>query len=259
MSEDDLNQSRPIAFASQVILVLSVGLVLLLGLIMVATRAGALSIPLGFEWLTLKVAPIIAAGLTVLSVVALLSSILKKLPVKRIALALGALVINLGLLGGYYAYVQTAESYPPVAEVATNWDTPVTFSDKLMTARGTASKPVQDAPGLIDSDDPRWNGRSLADINAESCPGAEGVLSVNVDEDEVAEILKRNDIQVFSRLPWRVEGVYQDDLYGFRYDIVVRIDPTRIDVRAVSRQNFPDLGTTCRMVTRIVADIKKAA
>lgn len=248
---------KSIKVLAQVVFMLSVALVLLLGVVMVATRAGALSVPVGFEWLTLKVAPIVSLGLVALSVVAGLIALIKE-HLKHALWALAACLINGGLLVGYYAYVKAVKAYPPVAEVSTNWDTPVTFSDKMMAARGKAARSVDAAPQVSDTAPPPWRGRSVAEVNAETCPGAVAISPVNVTEDDVAEILKANAFQVFSRLPWRVEGTYQDDLYGFQYDVVVRIDPTRIDVRAVSRQHFADMGRTCGMVTRLVEAIKAA-
>lgn len=252
-----LNVFRSISSLAQVVFMLSVATVLLLALIMVMTRAGVLSIETGFELLTLKFAPRIVMGLAGVSLLSLLISLFKA-PTKYAPWALGACIITFGLLGGYYAYVRALYSHPPVAEVATNWDNPVAFSDRLITARGTTARPVQDVTRITSAESVEWNGFTVAEINTETCPAAQAITPVRIDEDKVADILKSKDIQVFSRVPWRVEGTYQDNLYGFRYDVVVRIDPTRIDIRAVSRQNFPDLGATCRIVTRIVEAMRKS-
>lgn len=241
---------------AQVLFALSVALVLLLFLVMILTRAGALSIETGFEYLTLKVAPRIAMVLAGLSLLSLLISVFKA-PLKYAPWALAACVINLGLIAGYYAYVQALYRAPPVADVSTNWEEPVTFSDRMVTTRGATARPIRDVTRITSAESVEWSGQTVAEINAKTCPGARPVTSVKMDEDRVARILRNTDIQVFGSSPWRVEGTYRNDLYGFSYDVAVRIEPERIDVRAISRQNFPDLGATCRIVTRIVEAIEK--
>jgi len=242
------------AFAHLAFLVALIPLVFVVG-VMMATHVGYLSVDAGFRFLTLRVGPKIALGALGLSILSLLISLFKDHA--RYGLwALAAVVLSGGVTAGYFVYERALKQFPPIADVATNWDTPLTFSDKLMADRGPKAMPVEDAPRVPRTQSMDWGGKTIAQINALTCPGAHGLPGKHVSEDAVADLLTANHYVVFGRAPWRVEATYQDNFYGFKSDVVVRLDPERIDVRSTGRDDLPDLGANCRRVSDLVNKIR---
>lgn len=226
---------------------------LLLGCMMV-THLGYISYDIGFKTLTLGVVPKLAAATLAIAALSLLISLFMA-PKRCAPWAFVAVVISGALLGGFAWYQKALKSFPPVADVATNWDRPLTFSDALIDARGPGAKPVEDMPRVPRDESLEWGGKTVADINSLTCPGAHPVMRNGVTEDQVQDILNSEHYTIFGHAPWRIEGLYQDNFFGFKSDVVVRIDPGRVDVRSVSRYDMPDMGLNCRHVTAIVQKI----
>ena len=242
------------AFAHLAFLIALVPLVFVTG-VMMATHVGYLDVDTGFRLLTLRVGPKLAMAALAVSAVSLLISLFKDHA--RYGLwALGAVILSGGVTAGYFVYERTLKQYPPIADVATNWDTPVTFSDKLIADRGPKAMPIEDSPRVPRTQSMEWGGKTIAQINAVTCPGARGLPGKHVSEDAVANLLTAEHYVVFGRAPWRVEATYQDNFFGFKSDIVVRLDPQRIDVRSTGRDDLPDLGGNCRRVTDLIGKIR---
>ncbi len=238
------------------ILTLITPLVLLLT--MMTTHLGFISFDIGFKTLTLGIAPRMAMAAFGVGCLSLLISLFMA-PRRCGPWALAALAVSGALLGGYSCYQKALRNYPPIWDVATNWDRPLSFSDKLTAARGKDSVGVEDYPRVPRNESLDWGGRSIADINSETCPAARTLEHKVITEAQsaaIADILRKNHYTVFGVSPWRIEATYQDNFYGFKSDIVIRIDPQSVDVRSVSRYGMPDLGTNCRIVTDIVNKIK---
>ncbi len=222
---------------------------------MMATHIGTLDVDTGIRLLTLRIGPKLAMGALALAVVSLLISLFKDHA--RYGLwALAAVIVSGGVTAGYFAYERLLKQFPPIADVATNWDTPLDFSDKLMAERGPKSMPVVDMPRVPREQSMEWGGKTIAQINAVTCPGARGLPGKHVSEDAVADMLTANHYVVFGRAPWRVEATYQDNFFGLKSDVVIRLDPERIDVRSTGRDDLPDLGGNCRRVSDLVAKIR---
>ena len=103
------------------------------------------------------------------------------------------------------------KQYPPIADVATDWDTPLTFSDKLIADRGPKAMSVEEDPRVPRTQSIEWGGKTVAQINAVTCPGAHGLPGKHVSEDAVADMLIANHYTIFGRSPFRVEAIYQDN------------------------------------------------
>ncbi len=242
------------AFAHLAFVIAVIPLAFVVG-VMMATHVGYLDVDTGFRFLTLRVGPKMAMGALGLSVLSLLISLFKDHA--RYGLwAFAAVVLSGGVTAGYFAYERALKQFPPIADVSTNWDTPVTFSDKLLADRGPKAMPVEDNPRVPRTQSLEWGGKTIAQINALTCPGAHGLVGKHVNEDAVADLLKANHYEVFGRAPWRVEARYQDNFFGFRSDVVVRLDPERLDVRSTGRDDLPDLGANCRRVSDLVAKLR---
>lgn len=223
--------------------------------IMVVTRLGYVGYDLGFRMLTLSIGPKVAMAAFIVSALSLLISLFMS-PGRRALWALMAVVVSGGLIGGFYAYKQALKIFPPIADVATDWDRPLTFSDKLVAARGPEALRIEDLPRVPRNASMAWGGKTVADINQLTCPGARPVLNKALTEDQISSLLTEEHYIVTNRGSGWVEATHKDYFYGFASDVIVRTASGRVDVRSVSRYDMPDLGGNCRRVTRLVNRIK---
>jgi len=165
-------------------------------------------------------------------------------------------------LGGFIWMKARADALPPVHETATDWSEPLGISSTLQIARGSASWPVTADPtisGAIADIRPawaQWAGRSVSDINAETCPQAQTVGRL-VPSEEVIAALEAEGVQVLGESPWRVEGTQTSNFYGRARDVVVRMNPGATDLRVVERVGLIDMGDTCGLAARIVARLSR--
>ncbi|MGZ3298347.1 MAG: DUF1499 domain-containing protein [Asticcacaulis sp.] len=242
------------AFAHLAFIIACIPVLFIAG-VMLATHAGSIGVDLGFKTLTLRYGPKLALGALGISLLSLLISLFMN-PKRYAGWALAALVVSGAVTGGYYLYEQMSRSFPPIADVATDWDTPLTFSDRLIGDRGAQALRVEDLPRVPSDQSMQWGGKTLAQINATTCPGAQPIRNRHIAADQIADVLKASHYEVFGRAPWRVEATYQDSFFGLKSDVVVRIDPDRIDIRSTGRDDLPDLGANCRRVTDLVRKIR---
>ncbi|ESQ83674.1 hypothetical protein AEAC466_11750 [Asticcacaulis sp. AC466] len=248
---------KGLAFAHLSFMVSVVTFLFLLGTMML-THLEYISTDLGFGTLTLGIGPrMVMAALAVAGISLLIS--LFMCPRRCAPWALASVVLSGAMLGGYAWYHKELKDNPPIADVATNWDRPLSFSDKFMSLRGDNALPVEDLPRVPKNESIQWGGKTLAAINEETCPAAKTLQDRIVSEDQIPAIvkaLKAKHYVVFGTSPWRIEATYQDNFYGFKSDIVIRIDPRSVDVRSISRIKMPDLGANCRRVTEVLNIIK---
>ncbi len=263
MTNDDIssgNGHRPkkggMAFAPIAFLIALIPIVFVV-CAMMATHVGYISADLGFKTLTLRYGSKLALAALGVSLLSLLVSIFMN-PGKYLGWAIAAVVLSGGATGGYFAYERLLKQFPPIHDVSTDWDTALTFSDALMADRGHNAAPVEDMPRVPRDQSMEWGGKTVAQINAITCPAAQPIRHKHLTDDQIADVLKASHYRIFGRDHFRVEGIYQDNFFGFKSDLVVRIDPDRIDVRSTSREDLPDLGGNCRRVTDLIAKIKAA-
>lgn len=224
-------------------------------LVMMATHVGLLNYQLGFVTLTLNLGPKLAMVTLALACLSTLVSLFQS-PLRYGPWALAAVVVSGAVLGGYALYDRALKKYPPIYDVATNWNRPVTLSDDLLADRGAKALPASTAPVVPSNESAVWAGKTVASINAATCPQAVTYKGKLLTADQVTNVLSGLHYTVFGTSPWRVEAVYQDNFYGFKSDIIVRIDPDGIDVRSVGRDNPHDLGNDCRRVVEILNRFK---
>jgi fatty-acyl-CoA synthase len=239
----------PVAF------VISLFAPLTYGVAMLATRSGYISYDLGFNTIALTYVPKIATVAMILSGLSLLISVFKA-PKTYGPWALAAVIVSGSVLAGYYAYELRLKANPPIHEVATDWERPVTFSSKLITARGPSAHPVEDSPYVGRNVAYEWAGQSLAAINAQTCPMASSIPGRPKDAAAVVRILRKEGYVVFGQSDWRVEAIWEDPWWGNRSDLVVRLDPDKTDIRSVSREEAVDLGGNCKRVTALITRLK---
>lgn len=216
------------------------------------TKTGTLDWRFGYGELTLRWAALLALAGSALGLVAVTLALKDRrlwLPAAVAFLAPAATLAGFG-----WVRAQAAQT-PPVHDVSTNWEEPPMPSRGLARRRGPDAAPVERDPVVGAGAGPAWAGRRVAEINAETCPGARPV-SRAVDFERVQAVLEGQGIELLAAAPWAVEGTHESWWFGFRSDVVVRIRPERTDVRAVGREDRPDLGFNCRLVTRIVEGLE---
>jgi hypothetical protein len=218
---------------------------------MLGTAGGQLDYEMGFKTLTLGIAPNMAIVAACFCALVLLVSIFKD-PKRSGLIALVATLISVGLLGGFYAYGEALKSYPPISDVATDWSRPVTLSNDLVKKRGPRALAAEDDPSLPPEASIKWKRARIADINAQTCPGAKPILH-HLDEASVRKVVEAQGYVITGSAPWRIEALYTDPFFGFEADLIVRLDPDRTDVRSVSRRQENDLGGNCERVSKLIA------
>ncbi|ESQ74447.1 DUF1499 domain-containing protein [Asticcacaulis sp. AC402] len=249
------NKKKGLSFAHFAFMVSLVTPLFLLG-VMMASNLGYISHDLGFKTLTLNLAPKMAMGAMVVSGLSLLISLFMA-PGRCGPWALAAVVLTGSLLGGFWWYQKALKANPPIGDVATNWERPVSLSGKLIEARGADARPVEDVPRVPRNESMDWGGKTIPEINALACPRARTITKKEgVTSQKVVAMLKANDYVVFGSADWRVEATYQDPFYGFKSDVVIRLDPNGIDIRSVGRYPMPDLGSNCRRVIDLIHKIE---
>ncbi len=221
---------------------------------MMVTHLGYINDDLGFRTLTLGVGPKLAGATLAIAGLSLLISLFMA-PKRCAPWALAACLMSGGLLGGYAWYQKSLKSFPPIADVATDWDQPLSFSDRMMKARGAGAKALEDLPRVPRDESLEWGGKTVPDINALTCSGAHPVMRGGVSSGQVAQLLTSQGYAIVSQDDRQVEGTWQDNFFGFKYDVAVRIAPSRVDVREISRYDMPDMGVNCHHVTAIVNGI----
>ncbi len=262
MTEDLLNpadktpkKKKGTAFAHIAFTIALIVPLFLLGTMM-ATHLGFIPTDLGVRTLALGVGPKLAMAALAISGLSLLISMFMA-PRRYAPWALAAALISGGIMGGYSLYHRQLKAYAPIADVATSWSPAVTLSDKLIEARGDGAKAVEDLPRVPRNESMEWGGKTIPAINDATCPGARTVHRKDISSDQVEAFFKADkSYTVFGTAPWRIEATHQDNFFGLKADVVVRLDPTGIDVRSISRYDMPDLGDNCRRVTDIVNKIR---
>lgn len=254
MTQDTSKARKGLAFAHlAVILAVLVGLYLLA--IMFATRLGYIEADLGFRTLTLGVGPKLALAAVAVAVLSMLISIFK-CPGRMAFWALAAVILSGSLVAGFFGYQKALKAFPPIADVATDWDNPIVFSEKLLLARGAESLRVEDLPRVPRNESMAWGGKTVADINQLTCPAAKPVFNKAVTASQIAAMLRAEHYTIVSETAEQVEATHTDTFYGFRSDVAVRLGNHRVDIRSVGRYDMPDLGSNCRRVARLAKLIR---
>jgi uncharacterized protein (DUF1499 family) len=205
----------------------------------IGTRAQLWSFRTGFELLRWSArAGLLAAGLAVIFL------LIPKLR-QRSAVALGVAII-IGLLTAYvpWSWQRRGRAAPPIHDITTDTERPPEF---------VAVLPLRaDAPN-----EAGYGGAEIASQQRQAYPDLQPLV-LNVQPDS-AFVLARNAAE---RMGWeivaadssakRIEATATTRWFGFKDDVVVRIEPaptgSRIDVRSVSRVGRGDVGTNARRI-----------
>ena len=227
-------------------------------------------------------------------VIALVIGLTKYPRTKPVILSLFALLIAGAILGRFMSFKGLAEYLPPIHDVQTDWDDPVTFSDAVLAAReaDNARNEILPDPKVPDSEGirarwPNYADKSFAEIQAgaEQDPEAEygegeerpayppiNPLMAERPASEVyaiaLDLVKSEGWTIVSQTPatatstGKIEATAETGAFGFRDDVAIRIRPegageTRVDMRSVSRVGLSDVGANALRVVRFLDDLER--
>ncbi len=229
----------------------------------VGSRSGFMTWDVGINLLALDWAPkvlLIAAAAAILGLIVALFSTGQKLWLR----ALAVVAIIAATVVGYGWAQSRAATNPPIADVATDWTQPLTFSSRTMQVRGAGAIPVLENP-VLPMGSAAYAGRRIADVNAETCAAARPVVLAQAPAAayqkartalQAAGLTLTTDDPVAGRL----EATALSLIYGIPSDLVVRLQPqangTRIDMRAISRISQPDLGGNCALIGKLASALR---
>ncbi|MFN3229032.1 MAG: DUF1499 domain-containing protein [Asticcacaulis sp.] len=221
----------------------------------VLTKMDVIDAQVGFDLLTVSVSPKLAIlGLASSILILLLTLFL--CPTRAGWVALGAAVLSGFTVGGFALYQSLLLASPPVSDVATRWAPALSYSRESLAMRRRGDIQPEEAPFVPRTAPLQWSGRSVADINAETCPGLTSVTGMK-NHHKVAEVLQAEKWTVTGRSPWRVEGRYETFWFGLSSDVVIEMRNGRTDLRITSVEAVPDLGRNCRLARSLLAELRK--
>lgn len=220
---------------------------------------------LSFEAATRGLVGIAIPALAVLGVLfGLLAAILALVAKPRAGVATALVSVAVGSVIFAVWTMSDAKSVrsPPVHDVATDWTDPLTFSQKVLDARGDKANPVELAPVVPEGPGSPGGflGRPVAMVNRDTCPGAAPVILVTPPADAYARLkaavtAERMALLVDDPAGGRLEATVARGFWGVRDDLVGRVraegSGVRIDLRSIARAGLNDGGANCDRVSRI--------
>lgn len=225
----------------------------------------------------------------VLSVVAVIVSLIRSPRKKPFLLAIGALLVSGLLFGRWMAFQLNALRLPPIHDVQTNWDAPIIPSEALVELREKegAKNPILKSstiPEFVEANWPGMGGRLVSEVQEEAefnpetqkksknapYPNIE-TLALDVAPTKVFDATVRAlsgaglELVTQDKSNWQIEGTATTGWFGFKDDVMVRLTPsadlsaTLVDMRSTSRVGLSDLGANAKRVRNLLDDIERIA
>lgn len=176
--------------------------------------------------------------------------------------ALIGLLVPVFVLAGLVGYKARSDQFPPVHDVATDWNDPIMFSPAILRLRGPDANRIDQEPSVPASAGAYMN-RLVADVNAETCPEARPVVLQGADAYARArQAVLAEGLELVTDDPkaGRLEATATDTWLGLKDDLAVRVTPTgggaKVDFRSISRYGEGDIGGNCDRVTRLVQALR---
>ena len=186
------------------------------------TRNGIVSLDVGLDVLTLRVAQVVAwfaLGFAVLSLAMSLQQF------RRLGLISIAIVTVCALVSAAFFVQSRSIAVPGPLDVSTDLTEPPAVP-------GATDAPV-------------------------ACPGVQAVMT-QVAPEKATEALQAAGFSVTESQLFRSRGVRDGFWFGMGHEAVVRIRPGRTDVRVVARYDHTDGGATCKVAARLVTALQAA-
>ncbi|MBT8427666.1 MAG: DUF1499 domain-containing protein, partial [Erythrobacter sp.] len=167
-----------------------------------------------------------------------------------------ALAIPVTLFMGLLTMRAQAEAVPPIHDVSTDLRNPPTFSAQTMALREElGANPINDYGiplGQLEmwagSEDADLKAKNHADIIAAEYENLQPVIIGGATDDQafdaIVAAMGEIGLQNVHRVEGSntVEGVAETFAFGFKDDVVARVEDGQIDLRSVSRVGVSDLG-----------------
>jgi len=229
----------------------------------------------------------------ILSIAAVIVSLIAAPRVRPFMLAIAALLISLYAGGRWMGFQLTARALPPIHDVQTDWADPIAFTPELMAAReaageGDALNPVLPDPVVSQRAEGGWPGtagkrvaalQESAEFDPETMedrmeapyPQLE-TLRLDASREKVIETareiigLRSWELVTDARQDtgaWRLEATVTSTWFGFKDDVAIRIrdsgpNTSLVDMRSVSRVGLSDLGANAARIDLFLTDLKRA-
>jgi len=266
-------------------LAVSIFTVLWFAIAALGSKFGLWSWQVGLGQMTIGIGPGLAMLALGLSLVAQVIALIKAPRKQAFILALAATLIAAFCMMRIVGMGAQASSLPPLHDIQTNWDDPISFSETLMTARSAdeATNPVLAAPTVPDYAEERWPGtagRLVSELQeeAEIKEGGKGTVYPKMETlyftqspTELADAAE----QIMSNRGWeivsnetegdmtQVEATATSGWFGFKDDIAVRMrsvdGATALDIRSTSRVGLSDLGANSKRVYGLMIELEDRA
>ena len=176
-------------------------------------------------------------------------------------MAVISLLIPVMVAWGFSSLKAQAARYPG-HDVATSWQPPLAFSERVTALRRDASNPVHPDPRAVWGNEQveNWMDRRAHVINAKACPGAKATRLGGERAEVHAKVkaaMQAEGLEIVTDDPaaGRIEGVATSFWFEFKDDVAARITPDGgawlVDFRSISRVGRSDLGANCARVTAL--------
>jgi uncharacterized protein (DUF1499 family) len=190
-----------------------------------------------------------AAYFGLASVAAALVALLTRTGRRSVLIQAAALIVGLGVAFVPWRWLQQARRVPPIHDVSTDLEHPPEFVAVLPLRAGAPNPAVYGGPEVAAAQRAAYP--DLRPLLVHLTPGAafgRALASARamgwevVDADSTA-----HRIEATATTPW----------FGFKDDVVIRIEPdpagSRVDVRSVSRVGGSDVGTNAQRIRAYLA------
>ncbi len=171
------------------------------------------------------------------------------------ALAVLALLLGAGAFFFPWNLRRTARQFPPIHDITTDTENPPSL---------VAVRPIREATGATNT----WTyeGDSIAALQRQAYPDIQPVMLAMAPDSAwaVAYQAARDmgwEIVEVDRGQGRIEATHTTRWFGFKDDVVIRVQPasgiTRVDVRSVSRVGRGDVGMNAKRIRAYVEKLKE--
>ncbi|MDX1672034.1 MAG: DUF1499 domain-containing protein [Balneolaceae bacterium] len=175
---------------------------------------------------------------------------------KILALGTAGIILGAASLTTMTYWYQQAQKYPPIHDITTDTENPPEF-DAIVPLR-------KDAPNKTE-----YAGEETASIQKEHYPDiAPLYLDLSYEEtfDIALDAARSTSWRIVdsSREEGRIEATHELAWYGFKDDVVIRVDTaesrdgSRIDVRSVSRIGRGDVGVNAQRIRSYLDRVKNS-
>lgn len=253
------------------------------------TKFGLWSWQFGLGTMTFNWGPklaMLAVGVSLIAQVIALIQAPRKQP---FIIALAATLIAAMLMFRLMGMSAQAAALPPLHDIQTDWDNPVSFSETLMAARTEdgALNSVEPAPKInlpSEGSKARWpemHDRLVSVVQEEAEGNAEGARAVYPAlapvyfsgapievANQVENLIRKKGWTLVTPAPasiddgevFQIEATATSGWFGFKDDVAIRVQPVegalKVDMRSVSRVGLSDLGANSKRVAGFMNELR---